>query len=122
MSSRSPAVLPVSELREAVQQRVSVSSLRAVAAETGLSWKAIDNFLAGSSPYRRNVQKLTEWYLRQAAAEDAVPSAETAAAALYVLVRHFPPAQRAEATAALVATLRNVGEAHGVILPAWLME
>ena len=122
MPSRSPAIVPIEVLREAIRQRVSASSLRVAAVEVGLSWKGIDKFLAGSTPHRATVRKFTDWYLRWSAAEAEVPSPETVEAALAVIVRHLPPAHRDEAAAAAMAAVRKVGESHGQTPPAWLIR
>ncbi len=120
MPSRETGV-PIPVLREALRQRVKESSLRAAAKEVGMSYKGVDNFLAGATdPYPSTVRKLTEWYLRRAAASEEEPAAETVAAALELIVRHFPPAHREEVIEELVATVRSVGVRTNVPAPRWM--
>lgn len=102
MPSPSPA-FPISVLREALGVRVAQSSLRAAAAEVGMSWKGLEKFLAGSKPQGRTIQKLTEWYVRAAADSAEKPSRETIQAAAALLVRHLPPAERHEAVKRVIA-------------------
>jgi hypothetical protein len=119
MPSRSGAI-PVEVLREALRKRVGETSLRAAAEEVGLSWKGVDKILAGSDPYRPTVRKLTDWYLRGAASKGEEPSAETAQAALIVLVRHLPPAVQEEAVARMLSVLRAVGVEETVPDTDWM--
>jgi hypothetical protein len=52
--------------RRLAARRVDESSLRAVAAEIGLSKSGLDHFLKGREPYAKTRVKLAAWLMRQA--------------------------------------------------------
>jgi transcriptional regulator with XRE-family HTH domain len=54
--------VPVTVLRDAVRLRVEGSTLRAVAAEVGLSFSGLRSFLAGTKPHPRTLEKLQAWF------------------------------------------------------------
>ena len=54
----------VAELRSAVAQGVSSTSLREVARQVGMSPTGLRNFLDGSEPYSTTRQKLERWFVR----------------------------------------------------------
>jgi hypothetical protein len=56
--------VPVVVLRDAVRLRVEGSTLRAVAAEVGLSFSGLRSFLAGTKPHPRTLEKLHAWFER----------------------------------------------------------
>jgi hypothetical protein len=52
-------------LRAAVRQRVSETSIRAVAAELGMSHSGLHVFLGGTKPHPSTRAKLVSWYVEQ---------------------------------------------------------
>lgn len=73
-----PGPRPSTELlREAVQRAVGESSLRAVADEIGMSFSALGSFLrAETSPNRRTLGLLIEWYYGRARGLAGIPREE----------------------------------------------
>lgn len=92
----------VAVLRDAVRHAVEATSLRAVAAQIGLTHHSVRNFLNGSSPHASNVRKLREWYVREAASAPE-PSTDTVEAALSILT---------EATGRQARELRSEDAGH----------
>jgi hypothetical protein len=119
MPQSSPA-MPVDVLRDALRERVAESSLRVAGEEVGMSWKWVDKFLAGAQPQPATRRKLTEWYIRRVASRDEEPASETAQAALAILVRHLPPAERAEVVDKFIELLSTVIESKGYRSPEWM--
>jgi hypothetical protein len=85
-----------------------------------MSWKGVAKIIAGSEPQAMTIRKLSDWYLRRNAASEEEPSSETVAAALALIVRHFSPAQRAEAVERVTEALRELGESQGASEPLWM--
>jgi hypothetical protein len=110
--------VPVAVLRDAVQARVAVTSLRAVEAETGVSYTALRNFLSGGEPYSGNRKKLTTWYL----ASGADPEPSDALAALGMLLSGLPPSRRMDALLDLLSRIEEKYIAEGLPPPAWLVN
>jgi AcrR family transcriptional regulator len=52
-------------LLDAVRQAVDETSIRAVAAELGMSPSGLHVLLGGSKPHPRTREKLVEWYIRR---------------------------------------------------------
>jgi hypothetical protein len=119
MPSRSRAV-PVEVLRSALKNRVEETSLRATAAEVGLSWKGIDKLIGGTDPQPGTIRKLTDWYVRQSAQNNEEPTPETAQAALAVIVRHLPPSLQDDTVAKVIELLRETVTEHDLSQPEWL--
>jgi hypothetical protein len=109
----------VAVLREAVRRAVEATSLRAVAAQIGLTHHSVRNFLNGSSPHASNVRKLREWYVREAASAPE-PSAESVEAALSILTETLPEDRRESIGRKMLEMLREEHTASGVRLPRWL--
>jgi hypothetical protein len=55
--------LSVAAIRELARKRVSVTSLRAVAEEIGVSFSGLRSFLQGREPYPQTVKKLVAWFV-----------------------------------------------------------
>lgn len=54
--------ISVSRIREAARARAAATSMRAAAAEVGMSFAAFRDFLSGSEPYQANRDRLLAWY------------------------------------------------------------
>ena len=77
---------PVDVLRDAARRAAASTSLRATASEIGITHRSLARFLAGETETRESTtRKLRDWYVRRAASTGDV-TAETAEAALSVLV------------------------------------
>ena len=121
MPSASQSV-PLEILLEAARARVAETNLRTAAAEIGMEHSGLSKLLKGNSPHLSTVRKLTEWYLKRAAAGELEVKPEIAQAALAILVRHLPSTTRAETTQRIVAVVKNVGEGLKIEPPAWMKE
>ncbi len=119
MLSRESGV-PVEMLREAARVRAEETSLRTAAAEIGMSHRGLEDFLGGTRPHTSTAKKLTEWYLKRAAAGELDVLPEIAEAALAVLTRHLPPEGRANAKARILAALCAATDLSSSAPPRWL--
>jgi hypothetical protein len=114
---KSPASLD--SIRDTVVRAIERTSLRQTAVDVGLTARGLSRFLAGAPPRASTVRKLREWSVRNAAKNEGA-SAETAAAALALLVEWLPAEQRDDAADALVSELERRAKAGGVAVPRWL--
>jgi hypothetical protein len=112
---------PVAVLRQAADRAVAHTSLRSVAEQVGLTHRGLSRFLGGSDPRSATVLKLRAWYVRRAARAGAV-TADTAAAALAVLVDGFASPERDRVAADIVGVLRFAYTASGGAAPPWIRE
>ena len=112
----------IDRLRESVAIRVHATSLRAVARQVGMSASGLEKFIAGGMPYSNTRRKLVEWWYREGTQPHSELSADSVAVALGTLVRDLPPDRRERTLRELVGTLRELYEAHGTPVPAWLGE
>lgn len=117
---RPPSPTPsLDRLREAIDERVQATSLRAVARQVGMSPSGLQKFLAGGVPYQKSRRKLFEWLQREStAAEPLTPGG--VAGTLAELVSELPYERREPALEALVETLRSLYETHRGAAPEWL--
>lgn len=119
MSAAPEPPVSLSTLREAVRRAVAASSQRAVADAVGMSQRALRLFMNGETkPHASTVRNLTLWYLRESAG--AHLDAETAGAAIDLLVNAYPERERARVRADLVKVLREAHRAAGTQPPKWL--
>jgi hypothetical protein len=121
MSSRSP-IVPVDAIRNAAATRAAATSIRQVAHQVGVTTRGLNLFLNGAEPYAKNLAKLQQWYVRQAAELNSVTDAVTAAAAMIVLTHDMPPAKR---TAVIADSARWWSEKYaalGLPQPEWIKE
>jgi hypothetical protein len=114
--------IPTALLRAAVNDAISRSSFRTVAAESGMSAMGLHRLLSGSEPQARTRAKLEAWYVRDAADRMEPVSAETAAAALRLLAAGLPPEARREAVLAALRTWERAYDAASAPRPAWLTD
>lgn len=111
---------PLEQLREALAARVEATSLRQVAREVQMSPSGLQKVLDGSQPYSATQRKLERWYVRQSAQPGGTLGAESASAALRVLVQDLPPRRRPEVLGRLLETLAEAHRSGGRPLPEWL--
>ena len=122
MLSGEPRV-PVPTLRDAVRQAVERTSSHAVAREVGMSAPSLRDFVAGSEPRSATVRKLTVWYIRQhAERSEGELDAETAAAALALLLEHLPPEYRSKTRQSFLDWLTGVTRVTSTVSPNWVQQ
>lgn len=119
-TSREPAV-PVSMLRDAARRAAEATSSRQVARAVKMSALGLRKFIAGSEPHPATVRKLAEWYVRHAADTRAL-DANTAAAALALLVDGYPEKERERVRQGLLDVLREAHGRVGTKPPPWVSE
>ena len=131
----------VGVLREAVRDAVIATSLRAVAADVGMSFSGLRSFLDGGTPFRRTARRLEVWYRRDGSrprdpntqGEDEhrgeerglrltrrgtrVMDAPTAAA---LLVAHLPTTAQPVVLARIAEVLATASAAAGLPTPPWV--
>ena len=105
-------------LRAAAQNRAAATSLRATAAEVGVSYSAFRDFVGGSEPYSGNLKKLTEWYLKLELEMDL----QTARNAIRLLLKGIPDAELASAGKAVTEAIRIEYERCLLPVPGWVTE
>lgn len=113
-------VIPLDELRQVIEARLAVVSLRALAREVGMSPTGLQKFIDGSVPYLPTRQKLERWLVREVAAGRVQMSPSAAIAALEVLVRDLPARRRKRARTEVVRTLRAAYDAAAPPRPGWV--
>ena len=114
--------LRLERLREAVAERVDAYSLRQVARAVGMSPTGLQKFLDGSTPYAATRRKLERWYVREAASAPGATDAESVRAALHVLGRGLPTAERRKALKDIVLRLEAAYRDASREPPRWLAE
>lgn len=113
-------VVPLNELRQVIEARLAVVSLRGLAREVGMSPTGLQKFMDGSVPYLPTRQKLERWLVREVAAGRAQMSPSAALAALEVLVRDLPARRRKRVRTDVVGTLRAAYDAAAPPRPDWV--
>ncbi len=121
MLSRESGV-PVETLREAARVRVEATSLRVAAGEIGMSHRGLEDFIGGTNPHPSTAKKLSEWYLKRAAAGELDVSREVAQAALAILTRHLPPQRRSEAQERITDAVKAIGADEKIPSPPWTIS
>ena len=113
---------PIGTLRQAARLYVDATSLRHAARDIGMSPTGLRGFIDGADPYVKTTRKLTEWYIREIQSRNAELSRESAAAALSLLVKHFPEVEREPTTDELLAVLERRGRETSTPRPVWLAD
>jgi len=90
-------------------------SLRAIAAQVGVSAPTIATFVDGAGPRTAVRKKLSGWYAREVAADR-----QAVLDALRCLVSAVPSDHQDAAVRQMLKALVRVHRAHGARLPAWL--
>jgi hypothetical protein len=113
--------IPPAQLIEAARSRAAETNLRSTADEIGIEHSTLNKLLhGGRTPRSSTVQKLTEWYLKAAAAGQLGLSADVVEAALAIIVNHLPPERRENAIGELREHARELTARYRTALPAWL--
>lgn len=121
MSAAPETPIPLSAIREALRRYEAASSERAAAAAVKMSQRGLRKFLSGEvKPQAATVKKLTTWYLKHS--EGAHLDAETAEAAIGLLLAGFPVAERGRVRERLLDVLRQGHRTAGTDPPEWLKE
>jgi hypothetical protein len=109
-------------VRRLAATRAAATSVNAVAMQVGMTARGLQLFLNGSTPYAANRQKLLRWYVREVSLGDDDVDADTARAALQVLMHALPPARRGAVQEQAVIWWTQIYENEGVPPPGWLGE
>lgn len=122
MPSGEPRIA-ISTLRDAVRDAIGRTSSRAVSRALGISPPAVREFAGGAEPRNATIRKLTAWYIREREQRsDPALDAETAAAAIALLLEHIPARDRDDTRAALLELIRSKGRQVGALEPAWISD
>jgi hypothetical protein len=113
---------PIGTLRQAARLYVDATSLRHAARDIGMSPTGLRGFIDGADPYVKTTRKLSEWYIREIQSRNAELSRESAAAALSLLVKHLPEAEREPTTDELLAILERRCRETSTPRPVWLAD
>lgn len=112
--------VPIEVIRHAVERAVSVSSLRVVADEIGMTAMTVRALIRGDGqPQPRTQRKLNVWYARYAAARDS-EGMNDARSALIVLAGLVPRASRSRLEDRVLAVLEDEFRENGMSPPEWL--
>lgn len=114
-----PEPVRVHVLRNAVIQASDRRTLRAVAAEIGMSHSGLFSFIEGGEPRSATLKKLQAWYIKHAA-EPGGTDADAVEAALAVLLDGIPNAEMPAARERLMAEIRDSFKRTGAPPPVWL--
>jgi hypothetical protein len=107
-------------IREFAAARAAALSVNRVAQEIGLTARGFQKFLDGSEPQLGTQQKLERWYLRARVEAGGETDAETARAAIGVLLHDLPPGRREAALLRIVKFWEEEYDGAGVPRPGWL--
>ena len=116
------SAVPVDVLREAVRARSEATSMRAVAAELGLSLGFVQDFIAGAQPRSRTLRAVTAWYVRHRAEAGDGLDADTMRAVLALLLEPVPVKARGKARNAFLDALERIYRDAGGLVPRWVGE
>lgn len=110
----------VDVIRRAAERACEASSLRAVAAQTGMMPMGLRGFIHGpGKPQERTLRKMNLWYAQYAAS--APPEGEDdARTAMVILTGLYPRAWRPRAAGRLLDALEAAFRDGGMELPAWI--
>lgn len=119
MSATPEPPIPVSAIRRALSVVEAASSERAAAEAVGMSQRGLRKFLAGAKPQAATLNKLNRWYFKHAS-RGTFLDAETAEAAINILVSSLPEGERGVLRRQLQDLLREAHERAGTEPPEWL--
>lgn len=88
--------------------RIEHTSLRAVAAEVGLSKSGLTKFIAGGAPYSKTQRALEHWYVRALSSRDDDVSDADEEVALAVVLQRVPCMKREEARGRILQVLTEL--------------
>jgi hypothetical protein len=112
--------VPVETLRQFASARAAAVSVNRIAHDIGLTARGFQKFLDGSEPMSATRQKLERWYLTQRVRAGEL-DADTARAAVSVLMHDLPPGRREAVLLRVVKWWEREYEEAGVPRPAWLV-
>jgi hypothetical protein len=113
--------VPLEVLREFVRSYAELSTIRAVADDAGVSYKAVYQFIkAGTTPIPRNRRLLALWYLRRRGGLDDFEILRPYMAALGLLLGGTPEPDRDSVTLAMLAGLERGFVNVGLPPPRWM--
>jgi hypothetical protein len=113
-------VVSVDTIREAARGYAEEKPLREFAAEVGISWTTLHEFLKGASPRIANRKKLTEWYVRTMPVRGESLTPELARAFVASMLDGIPEEKRAAAERDVWRMLAKVYKDAGAEPPRWL--
>lgn len=114
--------LPVARLRAALASAVDAHGLRATARAIGIDHRSLTKLLNGASPRTSTRQKLERWFVSYAAQSERTMDAETASAAVQVLLHDVPPDERSQRAVELVEFVGQVYRRAQLPTPPWVDE
>jgi hypothetical protein len=109
-------------LRARLAARLETASLRQVARDVGMTPSGLRHVLDGGRPQSATRRKLEAWYVRERELSPEAPDAETLRAALRLLVRELPAAERPDALRRLIQLEKTLHREAGRRPPEWLEE
>lgn len=109
-------------LHVALRRAVERSSVRDVAARSGLSHGCVHKIVTGGTTqmYGGTLRKLRTWYLREWADGGDGLTPNVAAYLIEQVLAAIPPGQRRSAAREVVQSLDAIYRAYGAPRPAWL--
>lgn len=114
-----PEPVRVHVLRNAILQASERRTIRAVAAEIGMSHSGLFSFLEGGEPRASTLKKMQAWYVKHAV-EPGSTDADAVEAALTVLLDGIPEAEMPAARERVFTAIRESFKQSGAAPPAWL--
>lgn len=122
MSTPGKVRFGIEGVREFAQQRVEATSLRAVAAEIGMSNSGLHSFLRGGEPYNHVRKKLIAWFMRLRYPESrpiAAGEIDAATSLLAAYLRQADPKNlRGRRFLQISEQIAAEGEVHSSVEPA----
>jgi hypothetical protein len=121
--TRSAAPPELDEIRAYIATRVAEKgALRGVARETGVSATGLQKFLSGGTPYAKTRRRLAEWWMAQEPNLLPALDGEGIEEAIAGMLAAVAPERRYEFRDRLIATLRDLHDAHPDACPPWMGE
>lgn len=113
--------VPLEVLRDFVRARAELSSLRDVAAQTGLGRTTLHSFINGETkPHPRVRRAMGLWYFAKMNEAPDIDIVRPYEAAISVLLAALPDAERGTARALVIDDLRSPHAQTDTPLPRWL--
>lgn len=116
MEGRGASAADLERYRIALDDAIALTSLRAVAREIGMSPSGLTNFLNGTHPYGRTLERVRNWYYSRAGVHQARPEEIISALRRFVVTLPEPNTGVARLLAAVDESYQNAG----MYVPAWV--
>src|SRR4051812_23255204 len=116
MSGRDMDPEELERYKLALKAAIARSSLRAVAAAVGMSPTGLSEFIEGTRPYARTVERVRRWYQRHAGLDASRP--EEIASELRRIVGTLPDPDTGVAN--LLEAVERSYRSSGLTPPAWV--